>query len=109
MRSSILDKEPVSRAITALLEADDAVDEDFIANGAVSSSTSAIRVIDAFLIPKFRYDPIKKQFHEYVIFFYFHFCCSVCNFGILVIIFILINYILCSAIDPMDYISGFSC
>ncbi|KAG6753784.1 hypothetical protein POTOM_041782 [Populus tomentosa] len=65
VRSSILDKEPVSRAITALLEADDAVDEDFIANGAVSSSTSAIRVIDAFLIPKFRYDPIKKQFHEH--------------------------------------------
>ncbi|KAL3574921.1 hypothetical protein D5086_023022 [Populus alba] len=65
LRSSILDKEPVSRAITALLEADDAVDEDFIANGAVSSSTSAIRVIDAFLIPKFRYDPIKKQFHEH--------------------------------------------
>ena len=68
MKSSILDKEPVSRVTAALLAADDAVEEDFISNGAVSSSTSAIRVIDAFLIPKFRYDPIKKQFYEYVVF-----------------------------------------
>ncbi|KAF9671236.1 hypothetical protein SADUNF_Sadunf12G0026400 [Salix dunnii] len=65
VKSSILDKEPVSRVIAALLAADDAVEEDFISNGAVSSSTSAIRVIDAFLIPKFRYDPIKKQFYEH--------------------------------------------
>ena len=88
MKSSILDKEPVSRVIASLLAADDAVEEDFISDGAVSSSTSAIRVIDAFLIPKFRYDPIRKQFYEYVIFFDFHYCCSVCNFRILVIILI---------------------
>ncbi|KAG5233824.1 DNA polymerase epsilon [Salix suchowensis] len=65
VKSSILDKEPVSRVIASLLAADDAVEEDFISDGAVSSSTSAIRVIDAFLIPKFRYDPIRKQFYEH--------------------------------------------
>ncbi|KAJ6375960.1 hypothetical protein OIU77_000850 [Salix suchowensis] len=48
VKSSILDKEPVSRVIASLLAADDAVEEDFISDGAVSSSTSAIRVIDAF-------------------------------------------------------------
>ncbi|XP_038724892.1 DNA polymerase epsilon subunit B isoform X2 [Tripterygium wilfordii] len=29
------------------------------------SSSSAIRVTDAFLVPKFRYDPIKKQYYEH--------------------------------------------
>jgi len=62
VRSSILDKDPLHRVIASLTEAYDALEED-------SSSdvvSSPLRVIDVFLVPKFRYDPIKKQFHQYV-------------------------------------------
>ncbi|KAI4352050.1 hypothetical protein L6164_006336 [Bauhinia variegata] len=61
LKSSIIDKEPVRRVVSLLLEAEAAVEESTDAAG----SGSALRVIDAFLVPKFRYDPIKKQFHEH--------------------------------------------
>ena len=57
------------RVVTLLLEAEAAVDNDVddeATGGPSSSSSSAIRVVDAFFVPKFRYDPIKKIFYEYV-------------------------------------------
>ena len=68
VKSSIIDREPVHRVVTLLLEAEAAVDNDVDdeATGGPSSSSSAIRVVDAFFVPKFRYDPIKKIFYEYV-------------------------------------------
>lgn len=63
MKSSILDRESVHKVVSILLEADAAVEENPSSSG---SSTSALRVIDAFIVPKFRYDPVKKFFHEYV-------------------------------------------
>lgn len=64
MKSTIIDKEVVNGVIKLLLEAEAAVDES--SDGPASNATSAIRVVDAFLVPKFRYDTIKKLFHEYV-------------------------------------------
>ncbi|PHU23418.1 hypothetical protein BC332_08525 [Capsicum chinense] len=62
LKSSILDRESVHKVVSILLEADAAVEENPSSSG---SSTSALRVIDAFIVPKFRYDPVKKFFHEY--------------------------------------------
>ncbi|XP_021892680.1 DNA polymerase epsilon subunit B isoform X2 [Carica papaya] len=62
LKSSVIDKEPIKRVVSLLLEADGAtVDE----SPGPASSRSAIRVTDAFLVPKFRYDLVKKQFYEY--------------------------------------------
>ncbi|XP_010276251.1 PREDICTED: DNA polymerase epsilon subunit B isoform X2 [Nelumbo nucifera] len=60
LKSSILDKEPVQRVVNLLLEAEAAAEEN-----PSSSSRSALRVIDAFIVPKFCYDPIKKVFYEH--------------------------------------------
>lgn len=68
MKSSILDKDSVHRVVSLLLEADAAVEESLTAS---TSNRSALRVIDAFVIPKFRYDPVKKVFYEYVILLFF--------------------------------------
>ncbi|XP_030937203.1 DNA polymerase epsilon subunit B [Quercus lobata] len=68
LKSSIIDREPVHRVVTLLLEAEAAVDDDVddeATGGPSSSSSSAIRVVDAFFVPKFRYDPIKKIFYEH--------------------------------------------
>ncbi|CAN1266691.1 DNA polymerase epsilon subunit B [Linum perenne] len=62
VKSSIIDKELVSRAVSSLLEADEAVEED----PSSVSPHSALRVIDAFSIPKYCYHAIKKQFHQHV-------------------------------------------
>ncbi|KAJ9183147.1 hypothetical protein P3X46_007051 [Hevea brasiliensis] len=62
VKSSIIDKEPIHRVISGLLEADDAVEQT---SSDTVSSHAAIRVIDAFLVPKFRFDPIKKQFYQH--------------------------------------------
>ncbi|CAI0400211.1 unnamed protein product [Linum tenue] len=62
VKSSIIDKDSVSRVISSLVEADEAFEE----NPSSVSSKSALRFIDAFDIPKFRYDPIRKQFHQHV-------------------------------------------
>ncbi|GFS44875.1 hypothetical protein Acr_00g0092570 [Actinidia rufa] len=54
LKSSILDKEPMNRVVSLLLEAEaaTAVEE--------SPNSSGLRIIDGFIIPKFRYDPVKK-------------------------------------------------
>lgn len=62
MKSSIIDKEPVQRVVNLLLEAMAAADEGLSA----VSQPAALRVIDAFVVPKFHYDPIRKIFYEYV-------------------------------------------
>ncbi|KAI4326321.1 hypothetical protein MLD38_031647 [Melastoma candidum] len=62
LKSSILDKEPVCRVVNLLLEAEAAVDETVDGAG---DSTTAIRIVDAFLVPKFHYDSIKKIFFEH--------------------------------------------
>ncbi|KAK8679142.1 hypothetical protein V6N13_144610 [Hibiscus sabdariffa] len=59
VKSSIIDKEAVHPVISLLLEAEAAGEES------PSSSHSSIRVVDAFLVPKFRYDPIKKHFFQH--------------------------------------------
>ncbi|KAK4428163.1 DNA polymerase epsilon subunit B [Sesamum alatum] len=64
LKSSILDKEPVHKVVSLLLEAEAAVEESPSSSGC-GSSASALRIIDAFDFPKFRYDPIKKLFHKY--------------------------------------------
>ncbi|THU57816.1 hypothetical protein C4D60_Mb03t07530 [Musa balbisiana] len=61
VKSSILDREAIRRVVSLLLNADAAVD----ASAASTSSRFALRVIDAFLIPRFRYDPIKNVFYEH--------------------------------------------
>ena len=59
MKSSILDLEAVQRVITLVREAVSATEDN-----PGTSMSSSFTVIDAFLIPKFRYDPIRKMFCE---------------------------------------------
>lgn len=66
MKSLIIDKDAVHAVVTLLLEAESAVDDDTNPN-ANAATTSAIRVVDSFLLPKLRYDPIKKRFYQYVL------------------------------------------
>lgn len=66
VKSSILDKDAVHRVVSLLLEAEAAVEPS---GGDSSTDRSGLRVIDAFIIPKFCYDPIKKVFYEYAPFF----------------------------------------
>ncbi|MFS8019796.1 putative DNA-directed DNA polymerase [Helianthus anomalus] len=61
LKSSVLDKESVQRVTSRLLEAGSAVDDD---NPCTNMSTS-FSVIDAFDIPKYRYDPIRKMFCQH--------------------------------------------
>ncbi|WOH03271.1 hypothetical protein DCAR_0622752 [Daucus carota subsp. sativus] len=61
LKSSILDKESVSRVVSLLLEAEAAAED----TPASTSATGALRIIDAFIVPKYRYDPIKKIFLEH--------------------------------------------
>lgn len=63
VQSSILDRDAVRRVVALLVEAEEAVDA---ASLAVTSARSALRVVDAFLVPRFHYDSIKKVFYEYV-------------------------------------------
>lgn len=76
MKSSILDKESVHRVVSLLLEAEAAVEESPTSSG-YGSAASALRIIHAFDFPKFHYDPIKKNFHEYIL---FYFCSHFSNF-----------------------------
>ncbi|GAV68532.1 DNA_pol_E_B domain-containing protein/Dpoe2NT domain-containing protein [Cephalotus follicularis] len=64
LKTSILDKEPVHRVINLLLEAE-AATEDHNPTPSTVSSHSALRIIDAFLVPKFRFDHIRKQFFQH--------------------------------------------
>lgn len=63
MKSSILDKEAVSKVVSLLLEAEAAVEEN-PNNAVLGVGGSALRIINAFDVPKFRYDPVKKIFYE---------------------------------------------
>ncbi|KAE9588280.1 putative DNA-directed DNA polymerase [Lupinus albus] len=63
LKSTIVDKELVQRLVNLLWETDEAVGETSVSFG--SSSRSSICVIDAFDIPRFHYDPIRKQFYEH--------------------------------------------
>ncbi|TKY44872.1 DNA polymerase epsilon subunit 2 [Spatholobus suberectus] len=58
LKSTIIDKEPVQRVVSLLLEAEAAAEES-------SDAASVIRVVDALLIPKYKYDTIRKQFYEH--------------------------------------------
>ncbi|RDY07744.1 DNA polymerase epsilon subunit B, partial [Mucuna pruriens] len=60
LNSTIIDKESVLRVVTSLLEANAAVPES-----PATSATSDIHVIDAFLIPKYKYDAVRKQFYQH--------------------------------------------
>ncbi|KAF8389640.1 hypothetical protein HHK36_024159 [Tetracentron sinense] len=60
LKSSILGKDSVHSVVSLLLEAEAAVEAS-----PSTSNRSALRIIDAFLIPKFCYDPIKKVFYEH--------------------------------------------
>ncbi|PON45429.1 DNA polymerase alpha/epsilon [Parasponia andersonii] len=62
LKSPIIDKDAVRAVVTLLLEAEAAVDDT---SNATAATTSAIRVVDAFLLPKLCYDPIKKLFYEH--------------------------------------------
>ncbi|KAI7982546.1 DNA polymerase epsilon subunit B [Camellia lanceoleosa] len=66
LKSSILDKEPLHSVVSLLLEADGESPNSSNSNSSSSSSSpAALRIIDAFLIPKFRYDPVRKIFFEH--------------------------------------------
>ncbi|CAH2060898.1 unnamed protein product [Thlaspi arvense] len=60
LNSSIVDAESVQQVINLLLGANDAAEES-----QSSTSGSSFAVIDAFLVPKYRYDAVKKQFIEH--------------------------------------------
>ncbi|KAG8087436.1 hypothetical protein GUJ93_ZPchr0010g8049 [Zizania palustris] len=62
LQSSILDRDAVRRVVALLVEAEEAVDA---ASPAATSSRSALRVVDSFVVPRFHYDPIKKVFYEH--------------------------------------------
>ena len=61
VKSSILDRDAIRRVVSLLLEAESAVEP----TASVASSRTALRVIDVFLVPRFRYDSIKRVFYEY--------------------------------------------
>lgn len=61
VKSPILEKDGVHRVISKLLAAEEAEE----ASPNTITSTTALCIIDAFDISKFRYDPIKKIFHRY--------------------------------------------
>lgn len=63
VKSSILDKEPVQKVVSLLLETDGA---EGLTGSGCGSAAQPLGIIDAFDFPKFRYDPIKKIFHQYV-------------------------------------------
>ncbi|KAL3628944.1 DNA-directed DNA polymerase epsilon, subunit B [Castilleja foliolosa] len=65
LKSSILDKESIHKVASLLLEADEAGLDEGPSSSGYGSAVSALRIIDAFDFPKYRYDSIKKLFHKY--------------------------------------------
>ncbi|XP_071700833.1 DNA polymerase epsilon subunit B [Rutidosis leptorrhynchoides] len=61
LKSSILDKEIVQRVASQLIGARAANEVDVFS----TNTSTALSVIDAFVIPKFRYDPIRKIFCQH--------------------------------------------
>ncbi|XP_057446745.1 DNA polymerase epsilon subunit B [Lotus japonicus] len=64
LNSTIIDKEPVHRVVTLLLKAEAAAEDDESPDDSAAAA-SALRVVDAFLVSKFKYDAIRKQFYEH--------------------------------------------
>ncbi|KZV40305.1 DNA polymerase epsilon subunit 2 [Dorcoceras hygrometricum] len=62
LKSSMLDKESVQKVVSLFLEANAA---EGLTDGGCGTAADALKIIDAFDFPKFRYDPIKKLFHQY--------------------------------------------
>ncbi|WVZ16043.1 hypothetical protein V8G54_013609 [Vigna mungo] len=62
LKSTIIDKETVHRVVSQLLEVEADMEDG---SDAGTSTSSAIRVVDAFLIPKYKYDTVRKQFYEH--------------------------------------------
>ncbi|KAG2331878.1 hypothetical protein Bca4012_018550 [Brassica carinata] len=58
LNSSVVDAESVQGVINLLLGANDAAEEP-------TFNASSLAVIDAFLVPKYRYDSVRKQFIEH--------------------------------------------
>ncbi|GFP88475.1 DNA polymerase epsilon subunit 2 [Phtheirospermum japonicum] len=65
LKSSILDKESIHKVASLLLEADEAGVDEGPSSSGYGPAVSALRIIDAFDFPKYRYDSIKKLFHKY--------------------------------------------
>ncbi|KAI5673983.1 hypothetical protein M9H77_14347 [Catharanthus roseus] len=63
LKSAILDKETVAKVVSDLLEAAAAGDEN--PNTPIGFGGSALRIINVFDVPKYRYDKTKKTFYEY--------------------------------------------
>ncbi|XP_034227318.1 DNA polymerase epsilon subunit B-like isoform X1 [Prunus dulcis] len=61
----IKDKEMVHRIATRILGADAAINETPDGDGDDVIRASDLLIIDAFKVPKFRYDPIKKVFYKH--------------------------------------------
>lgn len=62
VKSAILDKETVAKVVSDLLEAAAAGDEN--PNTPIGFGGSALRIINVFDVPKYRYDKTKKTFYE---------------------------------------------
>ncbi|XP_052722973.1 DNA polymerase epsilon subunit B isoform X2 [Vigna angularis] len=62
LKSTIIDKETVHRVVSQLLEVEADMEDS---SDAGTSTSSAIRVVDAFLVPKYKYDTVRKQFYEH--------------------------------------------
>ncbi|PIA36125.1 hypothetical protein AQUCO_03400201v1 [Aquilegia coerulea] len=60
LKSSIIDKDSVQKVVNFLLEAENAIEST-----SSSNSKSPLIFIDSFVIPKFRFDSVKKAFYEY--------------------------------------------
>ncbi|GAB2219932.1 hypothetical protein Droror1_Dr00007572 [Drosera rotundifolia] len=68
LKSSILDKEPVQRVVGVLLAAESAVGDsvdDLGVGGAGTVAGSGFSFLDAFIVPRFRFDSIQKVYYEY--------------------------------------------
>jgi len=61
VKSTIIDKETVHRVVSQLLEVEADVEDS---SDPGTSTSSALRVVDAFDFPKYKYDTIRKQFYE---------------------------------------------
>ncbi|XP_027924509.1 DNA polymerase epsilon subunit B [Vigna unguiculata] len=62
LKSTIIDKETVHRVVSQLLEVEADVEDS---SDPGTSTSSALRVVDAFDFPKYKYDTIRKQFYEH--------------------------------------------
>ncbi|GAB2282872.1 DNA-directed DNA polymerase epsilon, subunit B [Dionaea muscipula] len=64
LKSSILGKEPVQRVVSLLLAAESAAG-DTVDSSVLGTAGSTLSFLDAFIIPKFRFDSVQKVYYEY--------------------------------------------